>query len=237
MKKELNTKKIWKSIIPFFIFALAIAIVHLAGFDEVLDSEWIDAHIRNHGWTGYLLYIALVAFFTALAVPRQVMSFLGGYAFGAVIGTSLVTIGATIGCIIAFYYARFAARETLQVRFGKHIARFDSFFSRNPLSMSFIVRCMPLGNNLLTSMLAGLSSVPAPQFFLGSCIGYIPQNAIFALLGSGINVSPTERILVSAGLFVLSGIVGYFLYKKYKNALLMQDINAVQNDDISQSKH
>lgn len=230
MKKELNNTKIWKAIIPFLVFALAIAIVHITGLDDALDAAWIDTHIRDHGWQGYLLYVVMVAFFTALAVPRQVMSFLGGYAFGAILGTSLITVGATIGCIIAFYYARLSAKDALQQRFGKHVAKFDAFFARNPFSMSFIVRCLPLGNNLMTSMLAGVSSVPAPQFFIGSFLGYIPQNAIFALLGSGMTVSPVERISVSAVLFALSCIFGYFLYRKYQNTPLIQD------DDVAKTE-
>lgn len=220
--KELSAKRILKTVAPFLVLAVVIAVVHFTGLDDSLNEEWIDQHIRNHGWQGYLVFTGLVAFFTALAVPRQVMSFLGGYAFGAVFGTLWVTIGATIGCILAFYYARFAAKETLQRRYGHHVAKFDRFFARNPLSMSIVIRCLPLGNNLITSMTAGVSSIPAPQFFIGSFIGYIPQNAIFALLGSGITVSPVARTVVSGVLLVLSGIFGYYLLKKYRTESVIE---------------
>lgn len=221
--------RIWKAIVPFLVFAMAIAVLHILELDEVLNTSWIDAHIRDHGWQGALLYTVLVAFFTALAVPRQLMSFLGGYAFGAVFGTLWATIGATVGCIMAFYYARIAARETLQRRFGRHVVKFDTFFASNPLSMSIIIRCLPLGNNLVTSMTAGVSSVPAPQFFIGSCIGYMPQNAIFALLGSGISVSPIMRTCISAILLIISSLLGYYLFKKYRGEILL-DTETTSND-------
>ncbi len=215
-EKIFSIKRICKSVVPFLLFVITIITVHATGLDETFNTSWIDEHIRNHGWYGYLLYIGLVAFFTALAVPRQLMSFLGGYAFGIIFGTFFATVGATIGCIIAFYYARFAGKDVLQKRFGHHVHKFDTFLARNPLSMSIIIRCLPLGNNLLTSMTAGVSSVPAPQFFIGSFIGYIPQNVIFALLGSGITVSPVAKTIVSAILFVLSGLLGWYLFKKYR---------------------
>ena len=82
--------------------------------------------------------------------------------------------------------------------------------------MTFIIRSLPVGNNLMTNILAGVSRIPALPFFAGSCLGYIAQNFIFALLGSGVRVEPFWRTAISAGLFVVASLLGLWLYRRYK---------------------
>ena len=82
--------------------------------------------------------------------------------------------------------------------------------------MTLLIRLLPLGSNLVTNLVAGVSSVRATAFITGSMVGYVPQTIIFALLGSGISLEPELRITLSAVLFVLSGALGYYLYRRYK---------------------
>ena len=207
---------ILKGAAVFLGLAGAIALLHAFGLDSTLDTAWIDSHIRDHGLQGHLLYIGIAGVLTALAVPRQFVSFLGGYAFGAAFGTLWATVGATLGCMLTFFYARFAGQSLVNRRFSHRVARVNAFLSRNPFTMTFIFRCLPVGNNVLTNLIAGVSSIPAVQFFAGSFIGYIPQHFIFALLGSGVHVSPVLRTVTSALLFVLSSVFGYMLYRRYR---------------------
>ena len=82
--------------------------------------------------------------------------------------------------------------------------------------MTLLIRLLPLGSNLVTNLVAGVSSVWATAFITGSMVGYVPQTVIFALLGSGISLEPELRITLSTVLFVLSGALGYYLYRRYK---------------------
>jgi len=81
-----------------------------------------------------------------------------------------------------------------------------------------VIRFMPVGSNLLTNLLAGLSSAPMWPFVTGSTIGFVPQTAIFALLGSGFKVDPTWRIAASIVLFLLSTWLGVALYRRHQKA-------------------
>ena len=58
-------------------------------------------------------------------------------------------------------------------------------------------------------------------FFLGSCLGYIPQNLLFAMIGSGMRVDEGWRIGLSALLFAASCALGWWLYKRYAAAYPM----------------
>jgi len=191
--------------------------------DTVFDKAWIDSDIRGQGLTGELLFVALGGLFTAVGLPRQVVSFLAGYAFGFVTGLALGVVATAIGCVITFSYARFLGREFIANRFPGKVRRIDGFLSENPFTMTLLIRFLPAGSNLLTNLAAGVSSVPAWAFILGSAIGYIPQTAIFALVGSGITVDTEWRIALSAVLFVISGLLGAYLYRHYRHGKHLDD--------------
>ncbi|MDR0827727.1 MAG: VTT domain-containing protein [Desulfovibrio sp.] len=225
---------ILKMSLFFLGLAGVIACVHLLDLQELLDPAFADTHLRQNG--GTFLYIALVMFLSPLGFPRQGLAVLGGYAFGALSGTLLTLAGLSLGCAAGFFYARILARPALQKRFGKKIQRLDDFLSRNPFAMTVAVRCFPLGNNALTNLAAGLTSIPALPFFAGSCIGYSPQTLIFALLGSGLRVDPLWRILTAALLFVLASGAGVLIYRRYRDDLKGSPIPDPASDPLSTDK-
>ena len=200
----------------FFSLLAVIAFVHLFELESVINREWVDAHLRSKGLWGVCLFMAIVSLATPLGIPRQALSALGGYAFGALMGTVWTSIALMGGCALGFFYARFLGRNAIQKKFGKRIARIESFLAYSPFSMSMTIRLLPVGNNALTNMLAGVTRIPALPFILGSSLGYLPQTVIFALLGSGIRVEPATRAIIAAALFILSSLLGYSLYRKYK---------------------
>ena len=200
------------------IWILSLAAVGYAikttGLGSSIDKAWIDNDILGHGISGELLFTGVSLLFTAVGLPRQVICFLGGYAFGLVEGTILALLGTVLGCIVAFFYARILGRDFVASRFPGRVKNIDVFLSDNPLSMTLFIRLLPLGSNLVTNLAAGVSSVSAAPFIQGSAIGYLPQTLVFALVGSGVSVDPELRIAISVILFVISGIIGVSLYRK-----------------------
>ena len=55
-----------------------------------------------------------------------------------------------------------------------------------------------------------------PQL-LASEIGYLPQTVVFALAGSGVTLGASWRIGIAVALFVVSGAIGAWLYRKYRH--------------------
>ena len=200
-----------------WILSLAILgyVLKVTGLGSSIDKAWIDSDVLGQGLNGELLFLSVSVFFTAIGLPRQVICFLGGYAFGLITGTILALIGTLVGCIIAFFYARLLGRDFVADRFSSRVKNIDDFLRHNPLSMTLLIRLLPLGSNLATNLAAGVSSVSPLAFFQGSAIGYFPQTLVFALVGSGFSVDTELRIAISAVLFVISGIIGVFLYRKY----------------------
>ena len=164
-----------------------------------------------------LTLIAVGGFVTAVAVPRHVISFLGGYAFGFGLGSALALAATEIGCLLDFFYARIVGRPLVSVRLGARVRRIEDFLAANPFSMTLLVRLLPVGNNFATSLAAGVSRVPARPFLLGSLLGYIPQTMVFALAGSGIEMGGAPRVALAVLFFVVSGAIGIWLYRRYRH--------------------
>lgn len=190
---------------------------------NAINEAWIDAHIRGQGLDGILLFLAVGALFTAVGLPRQIIAFLAGYAFGLASGTFLGTLAALLGCFTTFLYARLFGRSLLRDRLVKRAARFDQFIREHPFSMTLLIRLLPVGSNVLTNLAAGISSVRMTPFLVASFIGFLPQTLVFALVGSGINVAPILRIGTAAVLFLGSGVLGAYLYHRHRHGLSIDD--------------
>lgn len=213
----LHPRLLAKGLVMIATLAACGYLLKVTGLSNMLDTGWIDHEIKGKGLSGEAVYIGIGALAVAIGVPRQVICFLGGYAFGFTIGTALASVASLLGCIAAFFYARLIARELVESKFSARIKRVDDFLRDNPLTMALLIRLLPVGSNLLTNLVAGVSSVKPVPFFIGSALGYLPQTAIFVLLGSGINLDPEIRISASVALFVASGVLGAWIYKRYKH--------------------
>lgn len=198
------------------LVAVALAIEH-GVLGDWLSEAWIDRAVRGRGAAGELLYVGVASVAVALALPRQVVSFLGGYAFGVVLGTALALASTVIGCALSFYYARAIGRPLVSARLAGRVANVEDFLATNPFWMTLLIRLLPVGSNLVTNLVAGVTRVPAGPFLLGSLFGYVPQTLVFALAGSGADLGAVPRIVVAGALFVASGVIGAHLYRRYRH--------------------
>jgi uncharacterized membrane protein YdjX (TVP38/TMEM64 family) len=210
-----------KTYLPGLVFLatlVAIGYVVESGLlGGLLSEDWIDREVRGKGIAGALLFIAVGGLATAVAVPRHVVSFLGGYAFGLSEGALLALVATEFGCALDFFYARIVGRPLVSARLGARVRRIEDFLAANPFAMTLLVRLLPAGNNFATSLAAGVSRVPARPFLLGSLFGYIPLTFVFALAGSGVEAGATVRVAAAVLCFVISGAIGIWLYRRYRH--------------------
>jgi len=225
-----------RSILIFAIVAALAYAVRLTPLGEMLERDWIDAHVRGQGLRGELIYLGVGALVTSIGFPRQAVAALGGYAFGVWMGTLLGTLAAALGCLMAFSVARFLMRERVAQRFAGRVQRLDAFLGENTFTTTLLIRFLPVGSNLLTNLVAGVSRVSAPAFISGSAVGYIPQMLIFALVGSGIAVGTKTQLAVSVILFAASGILGLWLYRRYRDSHHLFNAGVVDADDVGASE-
>ena len=202
----------------FLVTLIAIGYVLESGLlGGLLSEDWIDREVRGKGIPGELLYVAVGGLVTAVAVPRHIVSFLGGYAFGLGLGTALALAATEFGCVLVFFYGRIVGRPLVSARLRARVRRIEDFLASNPFSMTLLIRLLPVGNNFATCLAAGVSRVPARPFLLGSLAGYLPQTFVFALAGSGIEMDARMRLVIAVVFFVVSGAIGIWLYRHYRH--------------------
>jgi uncharacterized membrane protein YdjX (TVP38/TMEM64 family) len=201
-------------------FGLALEALNLR---ELMTEHWVDARIRGQGVAGEMLFVGAVAVATGLGLPRQVFAFLGGYAFGLLAGTGLSVAGTVLGCLCAFLYARFLARPLVAHWLHGRMQHLDDFLGGNPFSMTLLIRLLPVGSNLVTNLAAGVSSVRFLPFVAGSAVGFLPQNLVFALAGSGVATDPLLRVGLAVALFIVSGMLGVRLYRRFRHGKAFDD--------------
>lgn len=219
---RIGIKSAIKGILMLALFAGAVFAAREFGLADMLgNTQWFDEHILGRGPLSVFIYLAVCLLLSALGLPRQLLAFLGGYAFGFWGGALLSTAGCGLGCALTAGYARFFGKAGLIQRFGPRVQKVDRFLSQQPFTMALALRLFPLGSNLITNLAAGVSSIPLSSFILGSTIGYLPQNCIFALFGSGMNAESELGIGLSVGmsiaLFIASVVLGVAAYRKYRN--------------------
>lgn len=211
------------------VLILTLAVLGLLfeglGLKHLLEQGWIDQHIRGQGLTGEALFILVAALFTAVGLPRQVVSFLAGYAFGTAIGTGLALLATLVGAVSAFYYARFMGRSFLTRKFPDKVRKVDAFLADNTVGMALVLRLAPFTHNLTTNLVAGVSGVRPLPFFAGSGLGYLPQTLVFALLGGGIELDPVVSTALSVALFVISTVLGLMLWRRYRKGSEEGDVS------------
>lgn len=175
--------------------------------------------LTQNGWQGELLFIALSTLLIAIGLPRQIPAFVAGYAFGPYYGTVLALLAQTIACALDFVWARAIARDFCRRKFSARLAWVDKYLARHPFTATLMLRLMPIGNNLLLNLAAGLTSVKMWPFLLASVIGFIPQTVVFAIFGKGSAQNHLPLLLLGAATFLASALLGLFLLQKNRTTL------------------
>ena len=204
-----------------FIFRGLLVIVALVvvGYllKDVLDQQWVDAQIRDRGAAGELLFVLVCSLLGSVGLSRQVVAFLGGYAFGLTRGFTLSMLAVIAACIFTFIVSRFLLRGFLAQHFSARIRQVDDFLHQNTFTMALLIRLLPLGSNWMVNIAAGVSGVRGVPFFLGSALGYVPQMLIFSLVGSGARVDRFWQVAIAMAMFVIAAFLGIYLYRKYRH--------------------
>jgi uncharacterized membrane protein YdjX (TVP38/TMEM64 family) len=230
----MRARVILKGLALILSLALLGYLFKTSDLGSSVNEAWIDARVRGHGLNGALLFLLMGGLFTAIGLPRQVIAFLGGYAFSVWLGMLLGALAALLGCMLSFAYARFFGKGFLRARLGERARRFDRFVHDHPFSMTVLIRLLPVGSNLLTNLAAGISSIRPAYFFSGTLLGYLPQTLVFALVGSGVHIAPMLKLALAIALFLVSMAFGVYLYRRQRGVALDESFEEALGENAEQ---
>lgn len=176
-------------------------------------SDILQDMVADGGASSVVLFMGLSTLLVAIGLPRQIPAFVGAYAFGLWTGFALAMLVQCVACAADFIWARVLARDFVARRFGGRLRRLDARLARQPFRATLVLRLMPVGSNILLNLLAGVSSVGFLAFLAGSAVGYVPQTIVFALLGSGVQVSHSYILMIGIATFAASTGLGIALLR------------------------
>ncbi len=188
----------------------------LAGL--ALRNGWGRSALDAPAAAGPVGFILAGAFACAVGVPRQVVAYAAGLGYGGGLGVLIALAAQVIGCAADFFWARLVMRAWAARKVQGRLARLDAQLRRHPFTLTLTLRLLPVGSNLLLTLLAGVSAVSALPFLLASALGYVPQTVVFVLLGGGTRVGRFEQLGLAAALFVLASALGWWLMRRMRQA-------------------
>ena len=223
--RRVRWRALWKLLLLAGGLLMAGAVLREMG--GVPGTAWVDRSIRGEGLWGELVFVLVGAALTAAGLPRQSIAFLGGYAFGTVLGTVVSLAAQMLGCAASYGWARLLGREwaerRLAGRFGHRLRPLRDVLAQSPFQATLALRLLPVGNNLALNLLAGMATLQVAPFLAGSAIGYLPQTIIFALLGKGIRVEGAWQLALGAALLAVSFGLGAWMWQRHKAARALEE--------------
>jgi len=150
-----------------------------------IDSDYVVEFVNGFGgfaWAALILLTIVEVVFAPL--PPLILYVAGGYAFGSLLGGTLIFIGNVIGAIIAFWIARKFGRGFVEKRVKhKSMKKFDRYSEKYGLFTIFILRINPLTSTDMFSYLAGLSRMSVWSMAVGTALGLAPLIYLQSYLG------------------------------------------------------
>ena len=180
---------------PLAILLTAIAAAWAAGLQDYLSltaiAENRDAlvgFVASNLWLSLLLYAAVYVVTVALSLPgASLLTILGGFLFGSVLGGALTVFAATAGAVVIFMVARTSLGESLASRAGPWMNRLSKGFREDAFHYLLFLRLVPVFPFWLINIAPALAGVPLSTYVITTLLGIIPGTFAFAILGSGLD--------------------------------------------------
>jgi uncharacterized membrane protein YdjX (TVP38/TMEM64 family) len=188
--KLLRDKRFWLALA---VVGIIIAL-RATGLGELLSLDTLARHrealagfVARNALLAAGAFVLVYAAAVALSVPGAIILTLsGGFLFGAVLGTLLTVLGATIGATLVFLFARTIFGENALDRFGAPAQRLAEGIRRNAGSYLLVLRLVPLFPFFLVNLVPAFVGVKLPIYVLTTFFGIMPGTFVFSLTGAGL---------------------------------------------------
>ncbi|MEZ5920746.1 MAG: TVP38/TMEM64 family protein [Parvularculaceae bacterium] len=196
--------------LPIAIIAAAAAAVFASGAYKLISFETLRTHqagletfVSEHYFAAIAVYGLIYIAATALSLPGGlVMSLVGGFLFGALAGTGIVVVSATIGACIIFAAAKSAFGDALRKKAGPFVKKMEDGFRDNAFSFLLLLRLIPVFPFVVVNIAPALFNVRLATYALATFVGIIPGTFAYVSAGAGLGAA-----LESGGEVELSGIL------------------------------
>lgn len=190
-----RTVRIIARWIPTALLIAATVVLYASGLADEISLGSVQAneiHLRHEVAAAPLaalaVFVALYAVATAAFVPvGLVLMLAGGFLFGPLLGAGATVVGSTLGAVMAYLAARFAAGDRVRRFLARSRWRtLMDGFERAPFRYLLTLRLVPLSPFGLVNIAAGCARAPFRAYVAATLVGAIPYSLIYSYLGAGL---------------------------------------------------
>ncbi len=238
-KGKPQSKPLWLRLLPLalllgagavLIFAFDVgSLINLESLRE--NKTWLTDQVAANLPLAALVFALAYACSTALSLPAGlIMTLIGGFLFGTLLGSVLVVTGATLGAVAVFLAARTAFGDVLRRRAGPLLRKLQDGLQQDALSYLLVLRLIPLFPFWLVNIAPAFFGVSLRIYVVATVIGILPATVIYCSIGAGLGALLDENLsLESLGRVILEPqyilpLVGLALlsllpvgYRRWKN--------------------
>ncbi|MEM9466896.1 MAG: VTT domain-containing protein [Actinomycetota bacterium] len=172
-------------VVLLVVVGLAVAIVLSGLGDELGDVDAVESFLRDRGWIGPLVFVAVMWALQPLGVPGVAFMVPAALVWPAPVAIALSWVGNMGASAIAFAFARWVAKDWAQARLPSRVRRWDDRLAGGGVREVVMLRLVT-GQLPPADWLLGASSVRIRPFLIGTGIGIVPLIVVIVLVGASI---------------------------------------------------
>ena len=158
---------------------------------------------EEHYLQAVAIYLGLFVMLSACFIPvTVVMTFLGGYLFGAWWGGIYATLGATLGGAVVFMLVRYFFRARVRKMYSKRFSRFNREFKHSAYYL-LCLQVSPVTPTFFINLFSGLTSVSLWTFMWTAALGMLPGSLVYAYAGEQLHYIKQPDTVMSTRMFFL----------------------------------
>ncbi|MEX0303894.1 MAG: TVP38/TMEM64 family protein [Leisingera sp.] len=189
----------------FLLVLLCGALVAYFLDGQVRSVEDVVNWLRSTGAWAPVAVMLLMVVHSFVPFPAEVLALCAGAVFGALLGAALIWIGAMLGALVAFWFARSLGREAIRAWLSEaQVRQLDAWTEERGALTLLAVRLIPVIAFNLINYAAGLTQVRIWTFVWTTALGILPVTLLCTWFGTQmLDMDWPLLVAVSAGLLIV----------------------------------
>jgi len=183
-----------KRYLPLMVLAAAVAAAYMAGLHNYIslnavaqNRAYLTSAVTDNLWLALLAYALVYAVSTALSLPGgALLTIVGGFLFGWLIGGITTVFAATIGATAVFLIAKSSLGNFLTQKAGPFAKKLADGFNNDAFNYLMFLRLVPVFPFWLVNIAPALFGVRLRTYLITTFFGIIPGTVAIAILGAGL---------------------------------------------------
>lgn len=218
-----------KKVLGLCVIFVSTGLFYFIDSSDSVNLDWLkgnkgqlDIFYQANGLTVMTGFVSLFLVLGLFLLPGATfLSVCSGAVFGLPLGPLLVSLGSTLGAVLAFFMARYILREWVEDRFGEKLQSVQEGLNENDIHYILVLRLVPIFPFFLVNIAMGASQVSWKVFMVGTLLGKLPATWIYANAGSNLASLRSISDITSPGVLGALTLLGLLaltpvIYKKMK---------------------